>query len=211
MSIDAAPPVYVVDDDAAMRDSLQFLIESGGYVCRTFPSAETFLSHYQAPGAARRGGCLVVDVRMPGMSGLDLQRELNAREATLGLVFISGHGDIPMAVRAIRDGAVEFLEKPFNDQVLLDRIGEAIRRSVEATRLRSRRVEIGERIARLTPRERAVMERVVAGKPNKIIAAELDISPKTVEVHRHNVMEKMQAGSAAELARLVAADPRENP
>lgn len=207
MKADAPAPVYVVDDDAAMRDSLEFLIGGSGYACESFSSAEAFLSRYDSG----RSGCLVVDVRMPGMSGLDLQRELNARGATLGVVFISGHGDIPMAVRAIRDGAVEFLEKPFNDQVLLDRIGEALRRSAEATRQRSRRADLQERLERLTPRERSVMELVVAGKPNKTIAAELDISPKTVEVHRHNVMEKMQAGSAAELARLLSGDIRENP
>ena len=207
MTIDGVPLIYVVDDDAGMRDSLAFLIESSGYVCIGYPSSEAFLEHYQAD----RCGCLVVDVRMPGMSGLDLQRELNGRGTTLGLVFISGHGDIPMAVRAIRDGAVEFLEKPFNDQVLLDRIAEAVRRSVEASKRKTQHTHLKDRLSRLTPREREVMDLVVEGKPNKLIAAELNIAMKTVEVHRHNVMEKMRVGSVAELARQLSGEIRENP
>ena len=207
MTSEETPLIYVVDDDAGMRDSLAFLIESSGYVCIGFSSSEAFLQHYQAD----RCGCLVVDVRMPGMSGLDLQRELNGSGTTLGLVFISGHGDIPMAVRAIRDGAVEFLEKPFNDQVLLDRINEAVRRSVEATKRKSQQTHLNDRLSRLTPREREVLDLVVEGKANKVIAAELNIAMKTVEVHRHNVMNKMRVGSVAELARQLLGDIRENP
>jgi two-component system, LuxR family, response regulator FixJ len=204
---DPSPVVYVVDDDPAVRDSLSFLIGGVGLECVVFPSAEAFL----AGRDPERPGCLVVDVRMPGMSGLDLQRTLNARGSDLGVVFITGHGDIPMAVRAIRDGAVEFLEKPFNDQVLLDRVNEAIRRGVEAARHRRRRTDLESRLERLTPRERDVLDLVVAGKPNKIIAAELDISVKTVEVHRHNVMEKTGVRSAVELLRLFSDDIGENP
>lgn len=194
------PIVYVVDDDDAMRDSLAFLIGSVGYACSCHPSAEDFLACHH-PG---RPGCLVADIRMPGMSGLDLQRALNERGATLSIIFVTGHGDIPMAVRALRAGAIDFLEKPFNDQVLLDRIGEAVRASHEATLRQNRHAEIALRLGGLTPRERAVLERVAGGKPNKVIAAELSISQKTVEVHRHNVMSKMGVRSAAELARLIA-------
>ena len=207
MEPDLSPVVFVVDDDPAMRDSLVFLIGGVGHECVAFPSAEAFL----AGGRRDRPGCLVVDVRMPGMSGLDLQQALKAEGTTLGIVFITGHGDVPMAVRAIRDGAVEFLEKPVNDQMLLDRIGDAIRKSIAATQLRRRRAEVEARRSRLTPRERAVLDLVVAGKPNKSIAAELDISVKTVEVHRHNVMEKMEVRSAVELARLFSSCLGDNP
>lgn len=195
-----APIVYVVDDDDAMRDSLAFLIGSVGHDCSCHPSAEDFLARYR-PG---RPGCLVADIRMPGMSGLDLQRALTERGATLSIIFVTGHGDIPMAVRALRAGAIDFLEKPFNDQTLLDRIGEAVRASREATLRQNRHAEIALRLGGLTPRERAVLEQVAAGKPNKVIAAALGISQKTVEVHRHNVMSKMGVRSAAELARLIA-------
>jgi FixJ family two-component response regulator len=198
---DDAPLVHVVDDDPAMRDSIAFLVSSVGYACHTHVSAEAFLATW----TAGRPACLVVDVRMPGMSGLELQRLLVEQGATLGVVFITGHGDVPMAVRAIRGGAVDFLEKPFNDQRLLDRIGEALRFSTEATAAALGRAAVDARLARLTARERAVLDLVVAGKPNKVIAAELEISIKTVEVHRHNVMDKMQAASVAELARSLTA------
>jgi two-component system, LuxR family, response regulator FixJ len=187
--------VHVVDDDAAMRDSIAFLVSSVGYECRTYASAEAFLETWQAGSPA----CLVVDVRMSNMSGLELQRVLVERGATLGVVFISGHGDVPMAVKAIRGGAVDFLEKPFNDQRLLDCIHEALRCSRQATDEANCRAAVGARLARLTLRERAVLDLVVAGKPNKTIASTLDISVKTVEVHRHNVMEKMAVMSVAEL------------
>ena len=207
MTSDLSPKVFVVDDDPAMRDSLVFLIGGVGYACQAFASAEEFLSGLH-PGQT---GCLVVDVRMPGMSGLDLQKELNARNATLGVIIVTGHGDVPMAVRAIRDGAVEFLEKPVNDQVLLDKINEALRRSEAATELWRRREDVNARRASLTPRESDVLDLVIAGKPNKTIASDLNISVKTVEVHRHNVMEKMGVRSAVELARLFSSCLGDNP
>lgn len=193
------PTIFVVDDDEAMRHSLVFLLQSLGQPVQAFASAESFLAAW----GKRQAGCLVADVRMPGISGLELQRELNERGDALGIVFISGHGDIPMVVRAMRAGAIAFLEKPFNDQVLLDHVAEALARSAtECARKASARF-IAEKVERLTARERAVMELVAAGKPNKVIAHDLDISMKTVEVHRAHVMEKMQAGSVAELTRLL--------
>jgi FixJ family two-component response regulator len=193
---DDAPLVHVVDDDSAIRDSIAFLVSSVGYVCQTHASAEAFLETFK-PGSP---ACLVVDVRMSNMSGLELQRLLAEQGATLGVVFVTGHGDVPMAVKAMRGGAVDFLEKPFNDQRLLDCINEAWRYSTQATAGAICRAAIDARLARLTARERAVLDLVVAGKPNKVIAATLDISIKTVEVHRSNVMEKMAVMSVAELA-----------
>ena len=193
---DEAPLVHVVDDDAGIRDSIDFLVSSVGYQCRTYASAEDFLERFKAGSP----GCLVVDVRMSSMSGLELQRLLVERGATLGVVFVTGHGDVPMAVKAMRGGAVDFLEKPFNDQRLLDCINEALRYSTQATAGAVCRAAIDARLARLTTREREVLDLVVAGKPNKVIAATLDISVKTVEVHRSNVMEKMAVMSVAELA-----------
>ena len=193
---DEALLVHVVDDDSAIRDSIDFLVSSVGYQCRTYASAENFLETFKAGTP----GCLVVDVRMSSMSGLELQRLLVERGATLGVVFVTGHGDVPMAVKAMRGGAVDFLEKPFNDQRLLDCINEALRYSTQATAGAVCRAAIDARLARLTTREREVLDLVVAGKPNKVIAATLDISIKTVEVHRSNVMEKMAVMSVAELA-----------
>lgn len=197
------PTLFVVDDDDAMRHSLVFLLQSLGQPVKAFASAEAFLGAWDSTQA----GCLVTDVRMPGLSGLELQAELNRRGDTLGIVFLSGHGDIPMAVRAMRAGAVAFLEKPFNDQVLLDYVSEALGSSAEACARRASARDLADRLARLTARERSVMELVAQGKANKVIAHELDISMKTVEVHRAHVMEKMDAGSVAELTRqLVKAD-----
>jgi FixJ family two-component response regulator len=196
---DSAPLVLVVDDDPAMRDSIAFLVTSVGYDCRSFTSAEEFLRDWQDD----RPACLLVDIRMSGMSGLDLQNRLAEAKSSLGVVFVTGHGDVPMAVRAMRGGAIDFLQKPFNDQLLLDRIREAIDVSIATRKVAAERSSIEARLARLTGREREVLDLVVAGKANKQIAAELDISIKTVEVHRHNVMEKMEAASVAELARLI--------
>ena len=196
---DSAPLVLVVDDDPAMRDSIAFLVTSVGYDCRSFTSAEEFLRDWQDD----RPACLLVDIRMSGMSGLDLQNRLAEAKSSLGVVFVTGHGDVPMAVRAMRGGAIDFLQKPFNDQLLLDRIREAIDVSIATRKVAAERSSIEARLARLTGREREVLDLVVAGKANNQIAAELDISIKTVEVHRHNVMEKMEAASVAELARLI--------
>ena len=196
---DPAPLVLVVDDDPAMRESIAFLVTSVGYDCRSFTSAEEFLRDWQDD----RPACLLVDIRMSGMSGLDLQNRLAEAKSSLGVIFVTGHGDVPMAVRAMRGGAIDFLQKPFNDQLLLDRIREAIDVSIATRKVAAERSSIEARLARLTGREREVLDLVVAGKANKQIAAELDISIKTVEVHRHNVMEKMEAASVAELARLI--------
>jgi len=196
---DSAPLVLVVDDDPAMRDSIAFLVSSVGYDCRSFTSAEEFLRDWQDD----RPACLLVDIRMSGMSGLDLQNRLTQAKSSLGVIFVTGHGDVPMAVRAMRSGAIDFLQKPFNDQLLLERIREAIDVSIATRKVAAERSSVEARLARLTPREREVLDLVVAGKANKQIAAELNISIKTVEVHRHNVMEKMEAASVAELARRV--------
>lgn len=191
--------IHVVDDDQAMRHSLAFLLKSLGHPVESHDSAEAFLRCWQ-PGLA---GCLVLDVRMPGMSGLELQRHLENRGNTLSIVFLSGHGDIPMVVRAMRAGALQFLEKPCNDQVLLDAVAEGLRQSIAAAADWRQSLHIQARLEQLTPREAAVMQLVADGKPNKVIAHELDISIKTVEVHRAHVMEKMEVGSVAELTRLL--------
>ncbi len=190
------PIVYVVDDDAAIRDSIAFLVTSVGYSCQTYASAEAFLEIAELATPS----CLVVDVRMSKMSGLELQRVLSTRQATIGVVFVTGHGDIPMAVAAIRAGAVGFLEKPFHDQQLLDNINEALRCSERTTNAAKCRSAVVARLAQLTTRERDVLDLVMAGKQNKAIAVALDISIKTVEAHRGKVMEKMAVMSVAELA-----------
>ncbi len=199
MTVQQKPIVFVVDDDPAVRDSLRWLIESVGLSVETYESALAFLEAYY-PG---RTGCLVLDVRMPGMSGLELQNALASEEIGLPVIVITGHGDVPMAVRAMKKGAVDFIQKPFNDQELLDRIHEALESDAPIRRERAERAEIAVRLAQLTPRELEVMMQVIAGRSNKAIAADLGISGKTVEVHRARIMEKMQAGSLAELVRFV--------
>lgn len=191
--------VFVVDDDEAMRESLTWLIESVGLKVETFASADSFLQAYY-PG---RSGCLLLDVRMPGMSGLELQGHLQDQQITLPVIMITGHGDVPMAVRAMKAGAIDFIEKPFNDEQLLESIRNAL--AVDDTRRdeQSFKADIASRLELLTPRETEVMDMVTAGKSNKEIANALGVSAKTVEAHRAKVMEKMQAGSLAELVRLV--------
>lgn len=192
------PTVFIVDDDAAMRDSLRWLLESVGLSAETFGTAEEFLRAY----APQRPGCLVLDVRMPGMSGLSLQDTLVGRKVRLPIIIVTGYAEVPTAVRALKTGAVDFLQKPFSDDVLLERVRLAIELDREARAAQARRADADARYAQLTTREREVMALVVAGKPNKVIAAELNLSPKTVEVHRANVMKKMEADSVAELVRL---------
>lgn len=197
----AGPSVFVVDDDKAVRDSLQWLLESAGLEVRTFPDAQAFLDDLAALEGEPRG-CLLADLRLPGMSGLDLQDRLNERGIKIPVIVITGHGDVSMAVRAMKAGAVHFIEKPFNEQVLLERVREALARDAEGRRAAGDAAQLEQRHASLTPRERQVMELVVTGRLNKQIAADLELSPKTVEVHRAHVMEKMEAGSLADLVRM---------
>lgn len=193
--------VYVVDDDDAVRDGLALLIRSVGLEVETYASAAAFLADLSPD----RGGCLILDVRMPGMSGMELQEELNRMEVSLPIIFITGHGDVPMAVRAMKEGAVDFIPKPFSDQELLDRVHTALHQDAEQREQIAERHEIERRVNSLTPREREVMSMVVAGNANKVIAGSLGVSQRTVEIHRARVMEKMEAGSLAELVGLALA------
>ena len=188
--------VHVVDDEAAIRESLAMLLRSVGLHSRAYAGAQDFLAAWQ-PSALE---CLVCDVRMPGMSGLELQEALKARNAHLPVVLITGHGDVGMAVRAMKAGASDFIEKPFNDQVLLDAVNRALARARDGQG--GGRAEVEGRIESLTPREREVMLLVAEGRPNKVVATRLGLSTRTVEVHRAKVMEKLQARSLAELVRM---------
>lgn len=192
------PTVYVVDDEQAVRASLAWLIESVGYQVRAFASSEEFMQGYTPDGP----GCLVLDVRMPGMSGLELQERLTQQQIDVPIIFVTGHGDVPMAVRAMKSGAVDFIEKPFNDQVLLDRIHQALSRAEELRRTHEDRKLSASRFAKLTARERQVADSVASGKSSREIAAELGLSAKTVEVHRAHIMRKLECTTLAELVRL---------
>ncbi len=192
------PCVFVVDDDVSVRESLKNLFRSVGLKVDTFPTAEDFLSNRRPSDY----GCLVLDVRMPGLSGLDLQTELDRLERPIAIVFITGHGDIPMSVRAIKGGAVEFLTKPFRDQDLLDAVRKAMQLDQERQRREAETVEIRERYGSLTPREQEVLKLVVAGLANKQIAADMGISEPTVKLHRGRIMRKMGADSLAALIRM---------
>jgi FixJ family two-component response regulator len=194
----AAPVVFVVDDDASMRRSLETLLRSVGLEVRLFSSADEFM-RAERPDAA---GCLVLDVRLPGMSGLTFQQELAKAGVALPIIFLTGHGDVPMTVRAMKAGAAEFLTKPFDDQVLLDAIHAAIERDRVRRRDATSVAGLQGRYRALTERERQVMALVVAGRANKQIAAELGLSLVTVKVHRGQVMRKMLARSVAELVRM---------
>lgn len=190
--------VFVVDDDQAARESLHWLLESVGHHVRCHGSAREFLDAYDG----KTPGCLILDVRMPGMGGLELQTHLREEGLCLPVIIVTGHGDVPMAVRAMKAGAVDFLQKPFNDQALLDRIQRALELCSQRCRDQGELKEIETHYHQLTPREREVAALVVSGKANKVIAIALGLSPKTIEVHRANVMSKMKARSLSELVQM---------
>lgn len=191
--------VFIVDDDDAVRSSLRLLLKSVGLPAIAYASATDFLSAWQP----EQPGCLVLDVRMPGMSGLELQHELNRRGAIIPVIFITGHADIPMAVEAIQHGAFDFLQKPFRDQDLIDRVQHALTTDAQQRRELAKREVIRERFDSLTPREREVLTLVTRGKANKVMAGDLGVSQRTVEIHRARVMEKMGAASLAQLVRMM--------
>jgi two-component system response regulator FixJ len=192
------PTVCVVDDDDAMRRALDTLLSTVGYKTAVFSRPSEFLANFKADSP----GCLVLDIRMPDMSGLELQQHLNRTGSMLPVIFITGHGDVPMAVQAMKEGAFEFVQKPFRDQDLLDRINHALKQDAENRNTVARRAEVLHRLESLTPRERQVMDLVVDGAANKVIAIDLDLSERTVEIHRAKVMEKMGARSVAHLVKL---------
>jgi two-component system response regulator FixJ len=193
-----AATVYVVDDDDGMRRALSLLLNTVGYKTAAFASPKEFLDKFRPDTA----GCLVLDIRMPGMSGLELQQHLNRMGSMLPVIFITGHGDVPMAVQAMKEGAFEFVQKPFRDQDLLDRINHALEQDKQNRSSLARRADVLQRIESLTPREKQVMALVVDGAANKVIAIDLGLSERTVEIHRAKVMEKMGARSVAHLVKL---------
>ena len=190
--------VYIVDDDQAIRHAMELLMRSVGLDYEIFHSGDDFLETYSGD----RAGCLVLDIRMPGLGGLELQEKLNELGSTLPVIFITGHGDVPMAVEAMQKGAVDFIQKPFRDQELLDRVGEALKTDQERRSAREEKAVVQGRVDKLSNRERKVLDLVVTGKPNKVIAYELGVSQRTVEIHRARVMEKMQARSLADLVKM---------
>jgi two-component system response regulator FixJ len=194
----ATPQIYVVDDDDAMRRALDTLLSTVGYKTGVFSRPSEFLANFKPDSP----GCLVLDIRMPDMSGLELQQHLNRMGSMLPVIFITGHGDVPMAVQAMKEGAFEFIQKPFRDQDLLDRINHALKHDAENRTTVARRADIQHRLESLTPRERQVMDMVVEGAANKVIAIDLGLSERTVEIHRAKVMEKMGARSVAHLVKL---------
>lgn len=205
MSMEAI--VYVVDDDTAMVESLSWIIESVGLKVKIYTRAQDFLDAY----SPEQHGCLLLDVRMPGMSGPELQTKLLALNATLPIIFISGHGDVPLAVRVMKSGAVDFLTKPFNDQVLLESINRALRFDKINREKQQENAQAEAKFALLSPREAQVLQGIVCGKQNKVISAELNISLKTVEAHRASVMKKMGVRSVPELVKLVLTNGVQEP
>ena len=189
---------HVIDDDQAVRESIEFLLRSARLTVKTYETASAFLAVAPTIGS----GCVITDVRMPGMSGIDLLRRLKEMGIGLPVIVITGHGDVPLAVEAMKFGALDFLEKPFDDDVLLASVRSALDRSEASAQLETERAEIRARIALLTNREHEVLDGLVAGHPNKIIAFDLKISPRTVEIYRANVMTKMKAASLSELVRM---------
>jgi FixJ family two-component response regulator len=198
MVIDLDSTVFIIDDDASIRKSLSRLLRSAGYTAEAFPSAEDFLRREHFDGV----GCIVLDVQMPGLSGMDLQEELSKADYHMPIIFITGHGNIPMSVQAMKKGAVDFLVKPFDDKELLQGVREALEKERKAKAERAEVHDILRRIEQLTPREHDVLRCVIAGMLNKQIALKLGIAEKTVKVHRGRIMEKLQANSVVELVRL---------
>ena len=196
---DLTPTVFIVDDDSGVRSSIRVLMKSVGLAATMFASAKEFLDGYHAI----QPGCLVLDIRMPGMSGLELQEELNKRGAVIPVIFVTGHADVPMAVEAMRHGAFDFLQKPLRDQDLVDRVQKALAHDRDTRDALKEHGRIRARIASLTPREKEVLDLLTVGKANKMMAQDLGLSQRTVEIHRAHVMEKMGAKSIAQLVRMV--------
>ncbi|QSP93386.1 response regulator [Marinobacter salinisoli] len=196
---DIQQTVYVVEDDEAVRDSLELLLKSDGKSVETFENATAFLKEY----SDKMAGCIVLDIRMPGMDGMELQKKLNDKHSILPIIFVTGHGDVPMAVDAMKEGAVDFIQKPYREEALLEKIEAALAQDREQRKSLDEKQEIIRRIKTLTPREHEIMDRMIAGQANKVIAIELEISQRTVEIHRSRVMHKMGTHSLAHLVRMV--------
>ncbi|MCL7944097.1 response regulator FixJ [Marinobacter sp. ATCH36] len=206
---DTQQTVYVVEDDEAVRDSLELLLKSDGKLVSTYDNANAFLKDY----SEKMAGCIVLDIRMPGMDGMELQKKLNEKHSILPIIFVTGHGDVPMAVDAMKEGAVDFIQKPYREEALLQKIEAALEQDREQRKTLGERQEILRRVKSLTPREHEIMDRMIAGQANKVIAIELEISQRTVEIHRSRVMHKMGTHSLAHLVRMVLSvkdliDPR---
>ncbi|MGF2736121.1 response regulator FixJ [Marinobacter sp. DUT-1] len=196
---DIQQTVYVVEDDEAVRDSLELLLKSDSKPVKTYESANAFLKDY----SDQMAGCIVLDIRMPGMDGMELQKKLNEKHSILPIIFVTGHGDVPMAVDAMKEGAVDFIQKPYREEALLEKIEAALEQDLEQRKTLDEKQEIIRRIKSLTPREHEIMDRMIAGQANKVIAIELEISQRTVEIHRSRVMHKMGTHSLAHLVRMV--------
>jgi FixJ family two-component response regulator len=206
---DIQQTVYVVEDDEAVRDSLELLLQSDDKLVKTYDSANAFLKSYSDAMA----GCIVLDIRMPGMDGMELQKKLNDKHSILPIIFVTGHGDVPMAVDAMKEGAIDFIQKPYREEALLEKIEAALVQDRQQRKSLGEKQEIVRRVKSLTPREHEIMDRMIAGQANKVIAIELEISQRTVEIHRSRVMHKMGTHSLAHLVRMVLSvknliDPR---
>lgn len=195
------PTVFIVDDEEPVGDSIAMLLKTVGMTTRRYTDARAFLEEYEP----EQPGCLLLDVRMPKLSGLEVQQELVRRHVTLPVIFITGHGDVPMAVEAMRAGAMDFIQKPFNDDELIRRVQKALEEDASERELLQRRAEIERRWTELTPREREIARRIAEGQPNKVVASELEISGRTVELHRARILQKMGVRSVAQLVRMVVA------
>jgi FixJ family two-component response regulator len=196
---DSQQTVYVVEDDEAVRDSLELLLKSDGKPVKTYDNANAFLKDY----AESMAGCIVLDIRMPGMDGMELQKKLNEKHSILPIIFVTGHGDVPMAVDAMKEGAIDFIQKPYREEALLEKIDAALAQDVEQRKTLGEKQEILRRVKSLTPREHEIMDRMIEGQANKVIAIELEISQRTVEIHRSRVMHKMGTHSLAHLVRMI--------